>query len=672
MFGKKDNGVRPEQNVSEQTKDEQSLVSFVRKKVEDSRMSSARVTHEGIWMTNIAYLLGFDGVYYDSTLRQFRTISKGSRNIRRNRVHVNKILPTIQNRTARLCKNPPKYDVRPNSSDPEDKEAARLALQVLNNVWDIQEINKKRIPLFMWVQECGHSYLKVSYDDQLGKPMVNPETNELDYEGDIKVDIVSALELYVDPMAKTMDEATWCVQAKVRPLEYFKNHYPEKGELVKEEDAWLLSTQYEMRINSLNNRGQGMTGSQTIAKNSAIELAYYEKRSKKHPNGRMVITANGVLLADKELPVGEIPFVKFDDVIIGGKFFSESLITHMRPIQDQYNRVISLRASWTNKLLAGKYIAAKGHGLQQEALNDQSGEVVEYDPVPNAAPPTAMQIPNIPQYAYNEEDRLQNMLYDMGGINEISRGQLPSAGIPAVGMQFMVEQDDTRIGIVTESHEYAWAQVGRLIIKHASKFYVMPRLLKTVGKSNEYAVKSFVGADLLESDDVICIRGSTLPGSKVLKRQEIINAYQQGFLGDPQDPKVREKVLGMLEYGDVGEMWEEYAVDMNQINRQIKEIEAEIQPHFDEKDNHELHLRVKNTYRKTEKFLTLSDISKELLLQDMEMHIQTLMNIANPGMKMEAAGIQSDINNIRQMQANMPEGQPPVQPGPPAPQGMPQ
>lgn len=679
MFGKSqeepqlgENGVRKASDRSDQTKDEQELISFVKRKVDETRMNSSRVTHEGIWMTNIAYLLGFDGVFYDTSLKQFRTLAKGSRSIRRNRIHVNKILPSVQNRLARLCKNPPKYDVRPDSSDTEDKEAARLSLQVLNMLWEQCSINQKRIPLFMWVQECGHAFLKISFDDQLGKPMVDPETNELSYEGDIRIDIASPFEVFVDPLAKTLDEARWIVQAKVRNLDYFKTHYPENGELVKEEDAWLLSAQYEMRINSLNNRGQGQTGSQSVMKHSAIEIAYYEKRSKDYPRGRRIVTANGVLLANKELPVGELPFVKFDDVVVGGKFFSESTITHARPIQDQYNKTITLRAQWVNRLLAGKIIAAKGHGMMQESLNDQSGEIVEYNNVPNTPPPSAMSIPVIPAYAYTEDERLKEMMYDIFGINEISRGQLPSAGIPAIGMQFLMEQDDTRIGIVTENHEHAWAKLGQLMLMYVSEYFKMPRLLKIAGSNLDYTVKSFVGSDLKDNHDVIVIRGSTLPGSKVLKRQEIINAYQQGFLGDPADPKVREKVLGLLEFGDVGEMWRSYGVDMAQIKKQMTDIEQGLIPEVSEFDNNELHISEKNEYRKSDKFEKLSPVSKQILMSDIESRIQILMNQANPGLKSQMQGIQTDMQAFQNMSSQPPPELPTDQPiGPPGP-GAPQ
>jgi len=617
-------------SADDQPHSEIELCGFIKNKVEEIRSSSSRISHEGIWMTNIAYILGFDSVFYDTSSRQFKAVGRANMYLRRNRVHVNKILPTVQNRLARLCKSPPKYDVRPKSNDPEDKDAARLALQILEMIWDEQKLNRKRIPLYMWVQQCGHAYIKISWDDCMGKQMVDPMTGQMDYEGDVRADIVSPFEIFPDPLAKDFDDCQYIVQAKVRKLDYFKMHYPEKGHLVKEEGAWLLSAQYENRINSLNVNGPSQSGVQQQMKNAAIELTYYEKRSKKYPNGRQITVANGVLLDEKELPLGEIPFAKFDDCVVAGKYYSESIITHLRPIQDQYNRTISQRAAWVNRLLAGKYLAAKGHGLAAEALNDQSGEVVEFNPVPNAPPPTALQTPNIPSYAYEEERSLDGMLYDISGINEVSRGQLPAAGIPAIGMQLLTEQDDTRIGIMTEQHEEAWARVGKLILVAVQKYMQFPRLLKIAGQNKEYMVREFNGEDIEGNDDVIVIRGSTLPGSKILKRQEIMNAFQQGLLGDPAAPETREKVLSMLEFGDVSGIWEDQSLDDLQVRRQIEMIEAEEVPEVYELDNHPYCLIKLNRYRKSDKFQRLSPVSQKILYDTINAHINQAAKILDP------------------------------------------
>lgn len=618
-------------DTSDQNQEEKELAGFIKSKVEETRSQANRVAQEGIWMTNIAYLLGFDSVYYDPQAKQFRPSNAATTYVRRNRMRSNQLLPAAQNRLARMLKSPPKYDVVPNSMDEEDKEAARLGLEAINMVWNQQAINRKRIDLGMWIQQCGHAFIKVSFDPDLGDPLIDPQSDEImGYEGAARVDVSSALECFADPLAKTLEEATWFAQCKVRKLDYFKTHYPERGDLVKEEGAWLLSAQYEMRINSLNSASSGSSGTTEQMKNAAIEISYYEKRSKKHPNGRHIIAANGVLLKNDELPFGEIPFAKFDDAVIGGKFYSEALLTHARPLQDQYNRLLEKRKQWADRLLAGKYIAAKGHGIIQEALNDQSGELIEYSPVPNAPEPHAVQVPVMPQYAYTESESIKKDLYDIMGISEISRGQLPSASIPAMGMQILLEQDETRIGIEVEQHEHAWARVGQLILKCISKNYVTDRTLKTKGKNLQYEIKKFTGEDLRSNFDVTVIRGSTVPNVKVLQRQEIMNTYSQGLLGDPNDPLVREKVLGMLEYGDVSEMWQKQRTDMAQISRTIKQIEAEEMPEVNKLDNHPVHMDVKNEYRKSEKFERLSPKSKMLLVNDIDMHAKAALALMRP------------------------------------------
>lgn len=633
LGGTKSDGEMSE--ASDQPTEDQDLAGFVKKQIEESRSQAVRISQEGIWMTNIAYLVGFDSCYYDPQSKQFKpAANSGGGNARylgRNRVRENIILPGVQNRLARMCKVPPRYETRPNSQSEEDKEAAKLGEEIIGDVWDRQTVNKKRIELGMWTQQCGHAFVIVSHDDQLGDPLVDPITGDmLGFQGEVRLDVASAFECYADPLARSLEEAGWFARCKVRKLDYFRTHYPERGSLVKEEGAWLLSTQYEQRIASMNAAtGPANSGASEQMKNAAIEISYYEKRSKKHPNGRHIIVANGVMLKNGRLPVGEIPVAKFDDVVIGGKYYSESTITHVRPLQDLYNQNLSRCAEWQRKLLAGKYLAAKGHGLAEEALNDRSGEVVEYTPVPMAGEPKAMQMPTIPEFVYKERADYKRSAYEIMGLSEVSRGNLPSASIPAHGIQLLLEQDETRMGIETEQHEHAWARVGMLILKYVDRFYTDERTLKLKGDSG-LKFKRYTGADLKRNFDVSVVRGSTVPNSKVLHRQEIMNLYTGGLLGNPADPAVRDKVLGMLQYGDVGEAWEDQRLDKLQIERDLRIIEEGQAPLVDDKDNHMMHVVVKNRYRKSEKFQLLSPEAQILLQENINAHLDIMVNQANP------------------------------------------
>lgn len=608
----------PTQETIEATaEDEKKLSEWVKGKVEESRTNPSRITFENNVITNTAYILGYDGVFYDSKSRQLRPYSGASGVGGKSRVHANLILPTAQNRLARLAKNPPKYDVRPNSNGVEDKDAARLTLKVINSVWDKERINEKRIDLLMWMQQGGHAWGKVYWDPMRGSQVPTPEGG-IEFEGDIGFDTCSPLEIYVDPLARHLCDAQWLIQAKIRKLSYFRNQYGEKGKEVKSEGAWLSSLQNLIKINNMSSKSQGgQFDAET--KDAAIEIAYYEKPSKKYPDGRLIITANGVLLSYKSLPVGEINFVKFDDVKIGGKFYSESLITHLRPLQDQYNRNLRRKAEFLNKGLNLKFIAAKGHGLTEESLTDNT-EVIQYNPVPQAERPTDVKAPQLPQYVYTDGETIKGDMSEMSGVSEISKGQLPSASIPALGMQILQEADETRIGIVTESNENSWADVGRLISKYAARYYTNTRYLKEAGQSSEYTVKEFTGEDLRQSFDVVVIKGSTLPNSKALKREELLNAYDRGILGDPNDPTVRRKLVQSLEYGAVSEIWEDQYVDDHQIKKSLEQIEQGILPEVHPDDNHKAHFDFKNRIRKTDKFDSYSPEVKEVFLADFEAH----------------------------------------------------
>lgn len=651
----------PVKDAVEQTPDETKLVEYIKNKIDLVRTTNSRVALENVYLTNIAYTLGYNGIMFDSQYKQFRNVDP-KRRLTRNQFKINKILPTVQNRLARLTQSPPKYDVRPNSNSTEDKDSARLSLDILNNKLDELHFTEVRQELLLNAMEGGVAYLQVLWDDMAGQPMIDPETQEMTgYEGDVRIDILNCLEVFVDPLAKKLDEAQWIIKAKVRKLDYFKDHYPDRGAAVKEEDSWLLSAIYDMKINSLTS--VGIIGSQTHdqQKNSAIEIIYYERRSKDYPNGRQISMANGVLLEDKELPVGEFDIVKFDDIIVAGRYHSEAIVTHLRPIQDQYNVLRTKMAEWIRKMLAGKYLAAKGHGLGQESLNNESGEVVEYNPVVNAAPPQPMMTPMIPQYAYEDLNKLDDEFNQVSGLNEVSQGISPGASMPFRGMALLQEQDQTRISVQTSRNEVGYSRVCSILLKYISKYYVLPRILKIAGDGLEYAVKEFIGSDIDGNTDVICIPGSTVPNSKVLKRQDIINAFQLGLLGDPQDAKLRAKVLKMMEFGDVAEMWKDQALDQGQIKKAIMALEAGNMPENHEWDNHGLFVQELNAYRKTDKFEQMSMKQKAMLNWVVEWHIQALVSITNPQIPQQQMMAQHMVDTMHNMFAQGQGG--PQQPG---------
>lgn len=640
ISGKDEKKLTKIKTEADQPEEERKLVAFVREKLEEYRTDNARVAHEAVWLTNIAYQLGVPA-YWDKTSNQFRLIEHAVRMFKSQTTYMNMIMSRAQNRLARLCKNPPRYDVIPEDSSQDSRDTARRNKYILTSQWRKHRIDKLRIEVKNWCQAAGHAYFKVRVDPFQGPMMLDPETEKPVRAGDLGVEVVSPFEVFPNPRAKSDDDWTDCIHARVRDMNYFKANY-ERGHLVKPETTWLSSLQYLDRVNAMNAQVGSYNSGSKQAEDSAIEISYYEAPCPDYPKGRHVIVAGGVLLKDGPLPgdpqdedgqLPEIPLIKFDDIKVPGKFYSEAVITHARPLQDQYNKLLAQRSRWTDRLIAGKYTAAKGTGIKREAMTDDSGEVVLYRPVPNAVNggrPEPIQIPNIPQYVYEEESRLEQKLDEIFGINEVSRGQLPSASIPAIGMQFLVEQDDTRIGIMTESDEYAFAKLGRIILKFIQATYTVERMVDAVGEDLAYTFRKYSGQDIRSHFNVYVVRGSTLPGSKVLRRQEIMNLHQQGYLGDPMDPKIREQVLGMLEYGELFEAWKGQSLTDSQFKRNIEKIKQGTLPYVHEADMHPVLWKKYNEFRISEKFDQLEPQSQEYLLTVMEQHLRHMVNLTMP------------------------------------------
>jgi hypothetical protein len=663
----------------DQTRDEIEIMQFISNKLDQRRYSASRLGKEANWLTNIAYLLGYDQVFYDARAGAFKQINYKIPLMRANKVHSNRILPTVQNRIARMCKNPPRFEIPPNSMDQDDKDAARLSLQVAIHQWDRLKMNQRRIILKMWTEQCGYAFAKVCWDDSMGDLLDYDEANNTAiWEGDFRMDIVSPFEAYEDPGAREWCEVRDIIQCKVRHLSYFRDNY-EQGDLVEEEGLWLTSLQYLQRIEDINNNTGSSTGQTLKMKDSAIEIGYYEKPSKRHPMGRHVCYANGVLLKDDVLPGHHkrkrLPFVKFDSMPIAGRFQSEAAITHMRPLQDQRNRLLTMRAAFANRTLYGKFLAAKGHGLSKTQLIDQSGEVVEYTHIPNHEGPRALNPPVLPEYALAEDHLLKGDMDDIAATSEISRGQMPSAGLPAKGMEILLEADNTRLGIQTENDEHAFADLVSLFLEFVAEYYDTERVLKDVGENMEYAVRKYKGTDLKDHLDVKCKRGSTVPGSKVMDRQEILNAFDRGLLGDPNDPVLRQKVMSWCEYGDIAEVWKPYAMKRAYIrSRIIEPIEQGLEPDTSEFDDHKLIFEELNEYRISDRYLKLSDAQKQILMNTIELHVQHIVNITSPentdttGIPEKSTAAEDALAQEMKKPGPMP---PPPPPGAAMPQGPP-
>lgn len=171
------------------------------------------------------------------------------------------------------------------------------------------------------------------------------------------------------------------------------------------------------------------------------------------------------------------------------------------------------------------------------------------------------------------------------------------------------------------------------------------------------------------------VRGSSVPTSRSLRRQDILNTYQLGLLGNPGDPALRMKVMQQLEFGDTSGMWTQFSSTKAQIKKMIDDIEKGVittenaAQSVSQYDDHVLFLMDLNEYRKSEKYEAIPPEQKEAFLRVMDAHLEWQARITNPAVAMPPQApmnLEGAISEAEgeQQAAPPPEGQPPIAPNP--------
>ena len=178
-------------------------------------------------------------------------------------------------------------------------------------------------------------------------PLVEGEDDLFLPMGDISVATVSPFEIIPDPMATSVRDAKWIIHAKAYTPQEVEDLYGKKVSPDQEEtvlDVW------KSKVSSL----LGFRTGETTETETVTVREMWERPSKKHPEGRLVVATPSELLysGPNPMPQGELPFVAFKHIKVPGKFWGMSGIEQMIPIQKELNKTRSqsskARTAWPN------------------------------------------------------------------------------------------------------------------------------------------------------------------------------------------------------------------------------------------------------------------------------------------------------------------------------------
>ena len=636
-------------------------------------MKNARWKQERQWYLNLAFYFGQQNVAFrggnEGISRDFKLYTPPAPYYRARPV-INQIRPRIRTEMSKLTAQKPSAFVVPASSDDRDMYAAHAGEQIWDSLYRSKKLHSVLRRAVFWTSTTGNGFIKAYWDED----SVDQFSEQL---GDILYTPVTPFHLYVpDQKEEDIEYQPFLIEASMRNADQLSQAF---GQEIKFEPA---------KGGILEDSFLNVLGVEKWEKNREVlvlECWVKPGMTKILPAGGQFTIAGNQLIspptAGWPYQHGRYPYAHISHIPTG-KFYRDSIINDLVPLQKEYNRTRGQIIEAKNRM-AKPQLAAEIGSLDPTKVTTEPGQIIMYRPGFQA--PTPIQLQEIPSYVIQELERIKQDMDEISGQHEVSRGQTPPGVTAATAISYLQEQDDSKLSHTFDSVEEALEKVALMTLNYVHQYWDTPRMVKVTGEDGSFDVMAFQGSELHGNTDIRVEAGSALPTSKAAKQAFIMDLMKMGFI----DPT---KGLEVMEIGGINKIYEQVQVDVRQAQREnLKMAQANqqiMQQHEEEQmmsylqspegqmavqnqtlmegpdgglldigpalqggepipvanellvpvnnwDDHRIHIERHNAYRKSQAFENLPPEAKSLFDQHVQAHVAAIMEGAQAAMPPE-------------------------------------
>lgn len=485
-----------------------------------------------------------------------------------------------------LLKNKPRSSVRPNTQTFKDKSAAKVADLCLEANWERLQESQNFETAAACLLTYGTVFKKDFWDtssqnmvkiprmesiptvdpmtgDIIGTrevPSLDPLTGDPLFDeipqGDVNTAIVEPHRIALDPMGTDLHTIGWIMEYSIQSLSWIKETYGKEGDgytgrvdEVKDE-AQLHGALKNLQQNRFSSGVKSTAGFEAVSgstsapplTNSAVVKEYYERPSKEHPRGRLVVVASGITLYAGESPYtgpekGDWhPFSECRWEIVPGRFWGKSPIDPACEIQKRINSIDSLLILTRKTMAVPQKLIPIGSGIAPGSWSGRPGQQVEYRETGGKAPSI---IPGVGVDASVLQERAQAVedLKTVMGAIDILKGDRPPGVNAASALSLLYEVGTGKLFPVLDRWKRFVENSQKKQLKIIANKYKEPRedyinLLKSKNSSlSESTLSRFIGSDLYDNCNVVVEAGSNIPKLLAAQQSRLMEAAQVGVLG---------------------------------------------------------------------------------------------------------------------------------------------
>ncbi len=330
------------------------------------------------------------------------------------------------------------------------------------------------------------------------------------------VERISPFDVYVDPQATTLEEASWIAQRLVRPLEEAKNdnrykpsarkrlsnnYVPDVDKEETSDKAQYLPEQvvlweyYDMKANTLSVYADG--ADEFLIDPVAMPYAY----------GQPFVMVRNYDVPDQFYPIGDL----------------ESIESLQLELDKTRSQLMNDRKRYARKWLYHE----RSFGPEgREALeSEDDGRMVPVVDENKPLSEVVVPMPQIPMSAdmYNYSAIIEDDINTVSGISEYARGAMPEIRRTATEASIIADAQNARAADKLAIVEICISHVARRVIQLMQQFMTGDQIARVTSVGGEDMFVNYTRDDITGEYDFSVQAGSTQPMNDTIRKQQAIS-----------------------------------------------------------------------------------------------------------------------------------------------------
>lgn len=680
------------------------------------------------WERNMLMLDGLQWITYDGSPDSggiWRRLQPSPQNEYIPRPVTNYMFDVYQTLKSYVLKNKPRSSVSPNTQLHKDKMAAKIGDLVLECNWERlrEEYNYEYAAgcMITYGTVFKKDYWDSSYSSTVRVPRMkpvpmtdpatgeitgisevqdmDPTTGELLYDvmplGDVNTCIVEPFRMVLDPIAINLHEARWIMEYSIRPISWIQENYASeepgytgKADLVKPEKTLSSSMRrfFQLRLSSGVKTqygypgaavSSGTYGTDMMIEESAIVKEYYERPSRTYPNGRLIVSANGIIVYSGDSPYagpdqGEWhPYSECRWELVPGRFHGKSPLDNAVEIQKQINSIDSIIILTRKTMAIPQKLIPQNCGIAPGTWTGRPGQEINYRES-GGAKPEIIPGAHVDEQVFIERKQRLDDIKAVTGAVDILKGDRPPGVTAASALALLYEVGTGKLFPILDRWKKFVETSQKKQLRLVARKYREPRpdfirmLISKNRDLTEDQLRSFLGDDLYDNCNVVIEAASAIPKLKAAEHALMLELAPLGVLGLEQPANRKE----FLERMGLNGFDAEYSKDVSRAEWENDLLDNLINspdnhPVVLQTDNHQVHISTHSDRTKEPSFMSLPFQIQQAYFQHIMQHEQDQMQQQQMQM-MQAASMQMATGQATQPQQQEPnpmQQQPSIHPG---------